>query len=128
MDPAGPAVRGLAGRDGRGGGQGPRPTKVREADTALNLTFKAISDPTRREILKLLSRKDMTAGDIADRFDISKPSISHHLNVLKQAGLVTDERRGQEIIYSIDTTVFQEAMGWVVGVVERGKKPSGRKS
>ncbi|MGE5509126.1 MAG: metalloregulator ArsR/SmtB family transcription factor, partial [Chitinophagales bacterium] len=58
--------------------------------TPLNLTFKALSDPTRREIIRLLTAGDLTAGEIADRFDMSKPSISHHLGVLKQAELVVD--------------------------------------
>lgn len=81
----------------------------------LSPTFKALSDPTRLEILRLLAAGDRTAGEIADRFDMTKPSISHHLGILKQAGLVTDERRGQHIVYSINTTVFQEAMSWLMG-------------
>ncbi len=81
----------------------------------LSPTFKALSDPTRREILRLLAAGDLTAGEIADRFDMTKPSISHHLGILKQAGLVTDERRGQHIVYSINTTVSQEAMSWLMG-------------
>ena len=89
---------------------------------ALNLTFKALSDGTRREILRLLSSGDLTAGEIADRFAISKPSISHHLSVLKQAGLVFDERHGQNIVYSLNTTVFQEVLGWAMGVMEGGKQ------
>jgi ArsR family transcriptional regulator, arsenate/arsenite/antimonite-responsive transcriptional repressor len=89
---------------------------------ALNLTFKALSDATRREILRLLSGGDMTAGEIAARFAISKPSISHHLGVLKQAGLVFDERRGQNIVYALNTTVFQEVLGWAMGVMEAGER------
>ncbi|MGE5553487.1 MAG: autorepressor SdpR family transcription factor [Betaproteobacteria bacterium] len=84
----------------------------------LNLTFKALSDPTRREILRLLARGDLTAGEIADRFTITKPSISHHLSLLRQAGLVLDERRGQNIVYSLNTTVFQDVLGWVMNVLE----------
>jgi len=72
--------------------------------------FKALSDPTRREILRLLKQGDLTAGAIADNFAMSKPSVSHHLSTLKSAGLVFAERRGQEIVYSLDTTVFQDAM------------------
>lgn len=83
----------------------------------MNDTFKALSDPTRRKILQLLKEKDLTAGDIADQFNISKPSISHHLNILKQARLVQDERQGQNIIYSINLTVMQEAMGWFLGMI-----------
>lgn len=76
--------------------------------------FQALSDPTRREILTMLRKGDRTAGQIADVFDISKPSISHHLSVLKQAGLVDDVRRGQNIVYSLDTTVFEEVLQWLM--------------
>jgi ArsR family transcriptional regulator len=85
----------------------------------VGLLFKALADPTRRKILRLLQEKDMTAGEIADQFDISKPSISHHLNVLKQSGLVLDERRGQFIIYSLNMTVFQEIMSWFSEIAGR---------
>ena len=78
----------------------------------LNLPFKALADPTRRKIILLLKERDLTAGEIADQFQISKPSISHHLNVLKQASLVSDERKGQNIYYSLNTTVFQEVVNW----------------
>lgn len=81
----------------------------------MNSVFKALSDKTRREILNYLKQSDMTAGEIADKFNISKPSISHHLNILKQANLVLDERDGQNIYYSLNTTVFQELMGWLLG-------------
>ncbi len=88
----------------------------------MNDAFKALSDPTRRRILELLSQGDMTAGEIADCFDISKPSVSHHLSVLKSAGLVLDERSGQNIIYSLNMTVFQELMKWFFDFSEGGKK------
>ena len=78
----------------------------------MNDAFKALSDPTRRRILELLSDHDRTAGEIADAFDISKPSISHHLSTLKNAGLILDERRGQNIIYSLNMTVFQDMVKW----------------
>jgi DNA-binding transcriptional ArsR family regulator len=74
--------------------------------------FKALADPTRRHILELLSSGEMTAGDIAAQFQMAKPSISHHLSILKAAGLVTDERRGQNIVYCLNLTVFQELMKW----------------
>jgi DNA-binding transcriptional ArsR family regulator len=80
--------------------------------SVLNLPFKALADPTRRKIILLLKDKDLTAGEIAEHFDITKPSISHHLNVLKQALLVTDERKGQYIYYSLNTTVLQEVTNW----------------
>lgn len=75
-----------------------------------NDTFKALADPNRREIIRYLKRESMTAGEIADKFDISKPSISHHLNILKQAGLIDDERKGQNIVYSLNTSVFEDMM------------------
>lgn len=77
-----------------------------------NNVFKALSDSTRRQILNMLQKGDLTAGDIADQFDMTKPSISHHLNILKQANLVQDIRKGQNIYYSLNTTVFQEVIGW----------------
>ncbi len=85
----------------------------------VGLTFKALADPTRRKILKLLRERDLTAGEIADEFDISKPSISHHLNLLKQSGLVLDERHGQFIYYSLNITVFQEVLGWFSDLLNR---------
>lgn len=74
----------------------------------LNSTLQALSDPTRRKILELLKKKDLAAGEIAANFNITLPSLSHHLNVLKQADLVTGQRQGQEIIYSLNLSVFEE--------------------
>ena len=74
--------------------------------------FKALADPTRRRILELLAQGDLTAGEIAAQFAMTKPSVSHHLNILKAAGLVSDERSGQNIVYSLNLTVFQEVMKW----------------
>lgn len=87
----------------------------------LNLTFKALADPTRRKIIMLLRDGNLTAGQIADHFTISKPSISRHLGLLKQADLILDERKGQNIIYSLNTTVFQDVLGWIFEVT--GTKP-----
>ena len=80
--------------------------------------FKALADPTRRRILELLKTDDLTAGELAARFDISKPTLSHHLATLKAAGLVTDERHGQNIVYSLNTTVMQDLIGWFLGFTE----------
>ena len=74
--------------------------------------FKALADPTRRRILELLAQGDLTAGEIAAHLEMTKPSVSHHLNILKSAELITDERRGQNIVYSVNLTVFQELMTW----------------
>jgi len=80
----------------------------------VNTLFKALNDQTRRDILELLKDKDMTAGDIADKFAISKPSISHHLDLLRQAGLVLSVKEGQFIYYSINTTVMDEMLKWII--------------
>ncbi len=80
----------------------------------MNLLFKALNDATRREILELLGKGDLSAGEIADKFNISKPSISHHLDLLKQAGLVESIKQGQYIYYSINTTVFDELVKWML--------------
>ena len=78
----------------------------------MNIIFKALNDPTRRAILELLQQKDMTAGEIADKFQISFPSISHHLDLLKQAKLVLSEKEGQFVYYSLNTTVVDEILKW----------------
>jgi ArsR family transcriptional regulator len=70
--------------------------------------FKALSDPTRRKILRLLGDGEKTAGDISAEFPISAPSMSHHFNVLKNAGLISGRKEGQQIYYSQDTTALQE--------------------
>ena len=80
----------------------------------MNLLFKALNDATRREILTLLKEGDKTAGEIADRFNISKPSISHHLDLLKQAGLVEADKQGQYVVYSLNTTVVDEIAQWFI--------------
>lgn len=78
--------------------------------------FKALADPTRRHILELLAQGDLTAGEIAAHFSMTKPSVSHHLNILKTAGLVCDQRSGQNIVYSVNLTVFQELIKWFYDV------------
>jgi DNA-binding transcriptional ArsR family regulator len=74
----------------------------------LDATLRALHDPTRREILRSLRRSDLSAGEIGSAFPISGASVSHHLGVLKDAELVTAERNGRNIIYSLNSTVFQE--------------------
>jgi len=80
----------------------------------MNTVFKALNAPTRREILELLKEKEMTAGEIAEQFNMSWPSISHHLDLLKQAKLVEAEKEGQYIYYSLNTTVLDEILKWVM--------------
>jgi ArsR family transcriptional regulator, arsenate/arsenite/antimonite-responsive transcriptional repressor len=86
-----------------------------------NEAFKAIADPTRREILRLLRRREMTAGDLAERFDMTKPTMSHHFAVLKDADLLTSRRDGQQIWYGLNTTVVQDLMAWAMDLMGSNK-------
>ena len=91
-----------------------------------NATFKALADPTRREILRLLRRSEKTAGDLADKFDMSKPTMSHHFSVLKEADLVTSRRDGQQIWYGLNTTVVEDLMAWVMDLIrDEGQRQGG---
>lgn len=72
--------------------------------------WKALADPTRRKILELLKKRDMNAGEIAEQFNMTKPSISNHLNILKQADLVDAEKQGQNVMYSLKTSVLEDIL------------------
>jgi ArsR family transcriptional regulator len=85
----------------------------------MNEAFKALADPTRREVLRLLRSGEMTAGELAERFDMSKPSMSHHFSVLKQADLVGSRREGQQIYYFLNTTVVEDLMAIVWGLFDK---------
>jgi ArsR family transcriptional regulator, arsenate/arsenite/antimonite-responsive transcriptional repressor len=87
--------------------------------------FKAIADPQRRKILKLLQRGPMTAGTIAEDFAISKPSLSYHFNILKDADLIRCERYAQEQVYSLNTSVFESAAALLLELFRKPK--SGRR-
>lgn len=76
-------------------------------------SFKALSDPTRRQILHLLRAGPMTAGDIAQQFEVSGATISHHLSILRDAGLVLDEKKGKYISYELNMSVVDEILGWL---------------
>lgn len=76
----------------------------------MDIVFKALSDPSRRKILEILKIKDMNVGEIGQNFSITGASLSHHLDILKQARLVTAERKGQFIVYSLNTSVFEEVL------------------
>ena len=80
----------------------------------MNSLFKALNDETRRQIIDLLKEKDMNAGEIADQFNISKPSISHHLDILKRADLIIGEKQGQFIVYSLNTTILGDLLSWIL--------------
>lgn len=84
----------------------------------LQQVTKAIADPTRREILNLLKQKRMSAGDIVSYFDVTGASISRHLSVLKDAGLVRDEREGQFIYYELNTSVLEDVLCWIADLKE----------
>ena len=79
----------------------------------LQQTLKALSDPTRREILNLLKRGKLSAGEITDHFDITAAAISRHLSVLKEADLIWDTREGKYIFYELNTSVLEEIMLWI---------------
>lgn len=80
----------------------------------MDSVFKALNDETRRNIIELLKQGDMNAGQIAEHFDISKPSISHHLDLLKRAGLITPTKKGQFIEYSLNTTILDDILSWII--------------
>ena len=79
-------------------------------------TFKALGDPTRREILRLLRDRAKTAGEICAHFDMTGATISHHLSVLREAGLISDDRRGKYIYYELNLSVLDEIAGWIAGL------------
>jgi DNA-binding transcriptional ArsR family regulator len=93
----------------------------------LNDAFKALADPTRREILRLLRGGEKTAGELAEHFDMSKPSVSHHFAVLKQADLLTSRREGQQIYYYLNTTVMEDVLAviWDLFAGRQGKTEGG---
>ena len=88
----------------------------------MDATIRALADPTRREILRMLRKRDLAAGEIAARFEMTAPTVSHHLSVLKEAGLVQAVRNGRSVVYSIDTTVVQEFLGEIVRFFGKGGK------
>lgn len=83
--------------------------------------FRALADPTRREILRLLRRRDMSAGEIAEQFPLAKSTLSGHFNVLKAAGLIQAERRGAVIVYSLNVSVFEEMVALLMGLFSVGR-------
>jgi DNA-binding transcriptional ArsR family regulator len=88
----------------------------------MNAIFKALADPTRRQILRLLGDHEMTAGDLAEQFDMTKPSMSHHFSVLKDADLIRFRREGQQIWYSVNTTVLQDVLTWAMDLLHSTEK------
>jgi len=83
--------------------------------------FRALADPTRRQILALLKQRDMSAGEIAERFALAKSTLSGHFNVLKGAGLIVAERQGTSIVYSLNLSAFEEALSALLSIVGAGR-------
>ncbi len=92
-----------------------------------NAAFKALSDPTRRSILTMLRDGEKTAGELAESFDMTKPSMSHHFAVLKEADLITSRRESQQIWYTLNTSVVQELMSWAMDLLKEEKFPRRKK-
>ena len=88
----------------------------------MNGLFKALDDPSRRKILELLREGDKTAGEIADAFEMTKPSISYHLDLLRQGGLVISVKRGQYVYYSLNTSVLDETIKWIYQLIKKEKE------
>jgi DNA-binding transcriptional ArsR family regulator len=93
----------------------------------LNDPFKALADPTRREILRLLRGGEKTAGELAEHFDMAKPSVSHHFAVLKQADLIASRREGQQIYYYLNTTVLEDVLSLIWDLFAGKQREGGRK-
>ncbi len=85
----------------------------------LSDVFTALADPTRREILRILRRGDLTAGEIAERFPLAKSTLSGHFTILRNAGLIVAEKHGTRIVYSINESAFEEAIGGVLALLEK---------
>lgn len=86
----------------------------------MNQVYRALSDPTRREILRLLRGGDMSAGELAERFPLAKSTLSGHFNVLKHAGLIVQERHRTTIVYSLNTSALEEALAGVMALLRSG--------
>jgi ArsR family transcriptional regulator, repressor of sdpIR and other operons len=95
---------------------------------AIDEVFRALSDPTRREILRLLRSRDMTAGEIAERFPLAKSTLSGHFNVLRHAGLVVSERTGTSIVYSLNLAAYEEALAAVMSLLGVGRPKRERRA
>lgn len=90
--------------------------------------WKALADPTRRRILALLRERDMSAGEVAEHFALSKPTLSGHFTVLKHAGLIRGEKRGTSIVYQLDITLVEEALWHLMNTLNVDPQSKGRAS
>jgi DNA-binding transcriptional ArsR family regulator len=89
----------------------------------MNSAFQALSDPTRREILRLLRKREMTAGEIAEKFPLAKSTLSGHFNILKHAGLIVAEKNGTSVVYSLNISVVEQTLAAVMELFDVGKQP-----
>jgi ArsR family transcriptional regulator, repressor of sdpIR and other operons len=93
----------------------------------MNKLFKALDDSTRREILELLRERDRTAGEIADKFDMTKPSISYHLDLLRQADVVISIKKGKYVHYSLNTSVLEDTIKWMYKILNKNSEANNEK-
>lgn len=84
-------------------------------------TLKALSDPTRRKILELLKKGSLSVGEIGEHFEMTGATLSHHLSILKKAGLVEDSKKGTFVYYEINTSVMEDMLAWIAGFMEDKK-------
>ena len=94
----------------------------------MNAVFQALGDPTRREILRLLRKREMTAGEIAERFPLARSTLSGHFKILKHAGLIVAEKNGTSIAYSLNVSVVEQTMAAMLDLLDVGKPPRKSKS
>lgn len=94
----------------------------------MNLLFKALNDPTRRQILELLRRESLTAGELAEHCQVGKPTLSHHLDLLRQAELIEEERQGQFRRFHLNTSVVEDVMVWLSALIEKPKRVAAKKA
>ena len=87
----------------------------------LQATLKALSDPTRRKILEMLKKGPLSAGEIGEHFDMTGATLSHHLSILKKAGLVDDNKKGTFVYYEINTSVMEDILAWITGFMGEKK-------
>lgn len=90
----------------------------------MNAAFQALSDPTRREILRLLGKRDMTAGELAEQFALAKSTLSGHFTALKHAGLIVAEKNGTSIVYSLNVSVVEQTLAAVMELLDVGRRPN----
>jgi ArsR family transcriptional regulator len=95
---------------------------------AMNEVFRALSDPTRREILRLLRRRDMSAGELAERFPLAKSTLSGHFSVLRHADLIVSEKRGTTVRYSLNVSALEEAVEMAMTVLHVGTRQKEKSS